>query len=177
MGLPAVLLALGALVGCTPHRGAGPASSTAPPPTSTTTAVTTPPAPVPAATTSCPYLSIGVVQNANGQHVGKVRISAAHSGTPPSCFFYRYDDRLQVAVRIYRASTAQARTVVNAAAPVATSDKAQEPAGWQGGSQPTKTGAVYAVAKGGTAVVVTTNQAQTIKAKVLAVDAIKALKL
>ena len=45
------------------------------------------------------------------------------------------------------------------------------------GAQPTDEGAVYAVAKGPQAVVVTTNQEQTIKAKVVAQETISALGL
>jgi len=66
---------------------------------------------------------------------------------------------------------------VDRVAPVATANPAQLPDGWTGGSQATDGGAVFAVAKGGTAVVVTTNQAQTIKAKRVAEKTIAELGL
>ena len=60
---------------------------------------------------------------------------------------------------------------------MATSDPAKLTDGWSGGSQSSKTGAVFAVAKEGTAIVINTNQAQTIKAKRVAEKAIEALNL
>jgi hypothetical protein len=71
---------------------------------------------------------------------------------------------------------AVAQAIVNQAAPVNSADPANEPAGWQGGAQSNGKTAVYAVAKGGDAVVVTTNQPQTIKARQIAVEAISKLK-
>lgn len=136
-----------------------------------------PAAPTASVTASCPYLTNQVAADANGQHIGAVKISAAVSGQEPSCFFYRPDGNEQLSVRVYTGDPATATAIVNAAAPVATSNPATEPAGWQGGSQSTGSGAVYAVAKGGHAVVVTTNQAQTIKARVVATDVVTNLGL
>jgi UPF0176 protein len=145
------------------------------PATGATQAAGVPPAPTASVSASCPYLPNQVVADANGQHVGSVKISAAVSGQKPSCFFYRPDGHEQLSIRVYTGDAATATAIVNAAAPVSTSNPATEPAGWQGGSQSTGSGAVYAVAKGGHAVVVTTNQAQTIKARVVATDAITTL--
>ena len=51
------------------------------------------------------------------------------------------------------------------------------PGGWSGGSQPTADGAVFAVAKQGTAVVITTNQRQTVGARRIAEQVIATLGL
>jgi hypothetical protein len=135
-----------------------------------------PPEPPPARSGTCPYLDTGVVARANGQHVGKVRLSAGRNHAPPTCFFYRGDGRRQLTVRPFAGDARTARAVVNAAAPVATSNRAEDPPGWQGGSEVRQHGAVYAVAdRHGHAIVVTTNQRQTIKAKQVALRAIKKL--
>jgi hypothetical protein len=52
---------------------------------------------------------------------------------------------------------------------------AELPGGWSGGSQPTAAGAVFAVSRQGTAVVVTTNQRQTISARRVAEQVISTL--
>lgn len=110
----------------------------------------------------------------NGQHVAKVRISSDSRKTP-TCFFYRPDGGVQLTVRPYRGESGTAHALVDAAAPVKTSAKATDPPGWSGGSQPTDSGAVYAVAKGDAAVAVTTNQRQTVKARQVAERTIQAL--
>ncbi|WP_211260566.1 DUF2020 domain-containing protein [Amycolatopsis jejuensis] len=134
-----------------------------------------PPDPKPARTAKCPYLSNEEVQDANGQHVTKVSVSADQPH--PTCFFYRPDDSLQLTVRVYVGTSEVATALVNKAAPVDTSNPAAEPAGWKGGYQPSGDGVVYAVAKGDAAVIVTSNQKQSIKARTVAKKAIAALKL
>jgi hypothetical protein len=141
--------------------------------TTSTQAVAAPPTPVPAADGKCPYLDSAFVADANGERVGKVKLSVG--GGTPACFFYRPDGGVQVTVWVYAGGAATA--VVDRAAPRETSNPASSPAGWRGGSQPTSTGAVYAVAKANSAVVVTTNQSQTIKARRIAEKAIAALGL
>lgn len=137
-----------------------------------------PPAPHPARTANCPYLDRDGVARTNGQHVGKVRIGAPGADGPhPACFFYRPDGSLQLTVRVYVGSADVAHALIDAAAPVATSAMANDPAGWTGGEQPTRDGAVYAVTKGNAAVVVTTNQHQTIKAREVAEQTITGLRL
>jgi hypothetical protein len=170
----------GILTGCGPDT----AASSTPGDTITTqisvpaSGVTIPPIAPPAIIGACPYLRTVFVEDANGQHVGKVRISASQGGQPdPVCYFYRPDGSLQLTVRVYTGDAPTATAIVNQAAPVATSDPATDPTGWQGGSQANATGAVYAVAKGGHAVVVITNQKQTIKARRVAEQAIGALGL
>lgn len=157
---------------CGRHGERPEASSPAPPPA--TTRVTAPPRPAPATAATCPYLDATTVADANGQRVTGVKTSA---GDPPACFFYTYRSRLQMSVWVYRGTRKVAGAVVDRAAPVATSSKATEPAGWTGGSEVTGSGAVYAVLSGGDAVVVTTNQKQTVKAREIAADTISALHL
>ncbi|HEX2129949.1 MAG TPA: DUF2020 domain-containing protein [Actinophytocola sp.] len=139
--------------------------------------VEVPPVAEPAADGPCPYLDTAFVESTNGQRVGGTKVSAAAEGGTPACFFYRPDGDVQVTVQVYNGEPAAARAFVDRAAPVDTSNPAELDGGWAGGSQPTDEGAVYAVAKEGAAVVVTTNQDQTIKAKLVAEEAIGALGL
>jgi hypothetical protein len=168
------------LAGCGPRSEAGKATPVS---VMTSTVVTTPPAvPVPpaptaASTASCPYIDQQIVADDNGQHVGSVKISAPVAGQPhPMCFFYRPDGNVQLTIRVYVGTPDVATALVNQAAPITTSIPATEPEGWNGGTQPIPHGAVYAVAKGGDAVIVTSNQLQTIKVKRVAVSAIQGLK-
>lgn len=133
-----------------------------------------PPAPEPSAGGPCPYLDQAFVEDTNGQRIGEVKTSADE---PPACFFYRSDGGLQMSVRVYRGEPGVAKAIVDQAAPVDTSNPAELTGGWSGGAQPTDEGAVFAVAKDAEAVVVTTNQEQTIKAKVVAQETISALGL
>src|SRR5262245_418019 len=101
------------------------------------------PAPRPSADGPCPYLDKQVVASMNGQRVGSVRISADRPH--PACFFYRGDGAEQLRTWIVVATPGVAGATVDAVAPVATSDLAELPGGWSGGSQPTSDGAVFAV--------------------------------
>ncbi|TDQ05151.1 DUF2020 domain-containing protein [Labedaea rhizosphaerae] len=134
-----------------------------------------PGAPKPAADGPCPYLDTEFVMDANGQHVTGVKVSA--DKPHPACFFYRPDGSLQVTVQVYVGDAKTARAIVDRAAPVKTSNPATAPDGWNGGAMPTPDGSIYAVAKGGNAVVTTSNQKQTIKAKRITVQAIESLGL
>ena len=125
-----------------------------------------PPTPQPAKDGACPYLDTTFVADANGQLVRKVMLSTDEPH--PACFFYANATEIQLTVRVYVGDAKIAKTSVNEAAPVADSSPATVPAGWEGGSMTTSSGAVYAVAKDGAAVVVTTNQKQTIKARRIA---------
>jgi UPF0176 protein len=139
------------------------------------------PAPVmpqPVADGPCRYLSAASVQAANGQRVTAVRVSETGPDRPyPACFFFTGDGAVQLRTWIVVTTPAAAHAVIDAVAPVATSDLAELPGGWSGGSQPTPDGAVFAVARQGTAVVITTNQHQTISARQIADQVITALKL
>lgn len=137
-----------------------------------------PPEPLPSGggdTSSCPYLDRAAVETTNGQRVGSVKISADRPH--PACFFYRSDGREQLRTWIVVATPEVAGATVDAVAPVATSDLAELPGGWSGGAQPTSDGAVIAVARHGTVVVVTTNQHQTIGARRIAEQVIATLGL
>jgi hypothetical protein len=122
----------------------------------------------------CPYLEQSFVEETNGQRVSKVEISADQ---PPACFFYRPDGNVQLSIRVYTGDANVAKALVDEAAPVDTANPAELTGGWKGGAEATDDGAVYAVAKDATAVVVTTNQEQTIKAKQIAQESITALGL
>ncbi|GLZ41328.1 hypothetical protein Acsp05_49520 [Actinokineospora sp. NBRC 105648] len=179
MIIAAPLLALAACATEQPAaapRPSSPAASIAPSPGGSGSApVAVPAAPEPVADGPCPYLTSSVVAEANGQHVTKVRTSA--DKPQPACFFYRPDGSVQLTVRIYVGEAAVAKALVDEAAPIATSSPASSPSGWKGGSLSGDGKAVYAVAKAGTAVVVTSNQEQTIKARRITETVIKNLKL
>jgi hypothetical protein len=123
----------------------------------------------------CPYMDSNFVAQSNGQHVSKVQTSA--DKPYPTCFFYALSGNVQLTVRVYVGEPAVATALVDQVAPVDTSNPAEEPAGWRGGYEAIDSGAVYAVAMQGTAVVVTTNQKQSIKARTVAKQAIAELKL
>ncbi len=165
---PAVAL----LAGCSATTVSGTA---APSPPSASTGAELPPDPQPGETADCPYLGSEVVAEANGQHVSKVRVSADQPH--PACFFYRPDGKIQLTVRVYVGRPEIATALVNKAAPIDSSNPASDPAGWKGGYLSGDDGAVYAVSKGASAVVVTTNQKQSVKARTVAKKAIAALKL
>lgn len=172
--LPLVALAACTTATPTPEPAPQPPTTAAPTTTTAPAEATAPPAPEPSADGPCPYLAGADVADANGQRVGAVKVS---DGDPPTCFFYRSDGNLQLTVRIYSGEPDVAEAVVDEAAPVDSSNPAKSPAGWDGGSLAGDDGAVYAVSKAGTAVVVSTNQEQTIKARRIAETVIGALGL
>ncbi|MGH3530255.1 MAG: DUF2020 domain-containing protein, partial [Pseudonocardiaceae bacterium] len=115
------------------------------------------PAPQPMADGPCRYLPAAAVQAANGERVVAVRISDTGPDRPqPACFFFAANGTVQLRTWILATTPQVARATVDAAAPVASSDLAELPGGWSGGSQPTTDGAVFAVSRQGTAVVITT---------------------
>ncbi len=125
---------------------------------------------------TCPYLAGDVVAAFNGERVTRTRLDPTLD--PPACFFDSYGDTQQLSTWVLRAaSPAAATAVVDRAAPVATTDPADQPAGWTGGSSGGSDGAVYAVAKGSVAVVVTSDQAQSVKARRVAEQVITTLGL
>jgi hypothetical protein len=131
---------------------------------------------------ACPYVSNDEVSDDNGQRVASVKVSSGSDGQPhPVCYFYRPDGGWQMTVRIYVGTPAVAIAMVDQAAPVATSNPAVQPPGWNGGSASLGSKgtvrAVYAVAKGGTAIVVTTNQLQTIKCRLVTIAVVAGLHL
>ncbi|MEQ0561306.1 DUF2020 domain-containing protein [Amycolatopsis sp. NEAU-NG30] len=168
---PAVAL----LAGCSATIVSGTAAPSPPSASTGTAGAELPPDPQPGRTADCPYLGSEVVAEANGQHVSKVRVSADEPH--PACFFYRPDGKIQLTVRVYVGRPEIATALVNKAAPIDSSNPASDPAGWKGGYLSSDDGAVYAVSKGASAVVVTTNQKQSVKARTVAKKAIAALKL
>ncbi|MGH3998462.1 MAG: DUF2020 domain-containing protein, partial [Pseudonocardiaceae bacterium] len=154
---------------------AGPPSEVLPATPGPVTPPPTPLSPQPVAQGPCDYLPAATVEAINGERVGAVQVSADRPY--PACFFLRGDGAVQLRTWIVVTTPEAARATVDAAAPVATSDLAELPDGWSGGSQPTADGAVFAVARQGTAVVVTTNQRQTISARRIAGQVIAALGL
>ncbi|MFT7835323.1 DUF2020 domain-containing protein [Saccharothrix sp. BKS2] len=157
------LLVLGAVAACGTDEPAAAPTTTSTASTSANAPAGPPPAPEPAVDGQCPYLGSSFVQEANGQLVRKVRLSADQPN--PACFFYANATEVQLSVWVFEGEPGAAEAVVDRAAPVSDSNPATEPAGWEGGSLTNDGGAVYAVAKGGSAVVVTSNQKQTIKAR------------
>jgi ATP/maltotriose-dependent transcriptional regulator MalT len=137
--------------------------------------IETPAVPEPTTDGECPYLSSGVVAESNGQLVRKVRLSQDQPN--PACFFYANATEVQLSVWVYKGDAKAAKAIVDRAAPIAKSNPATAPEGWTGGSLTSADGAVYAVAKGATAVVVTSNQEQTIKARRITETVVTNLKL
>jgi hypothetical protein len=179
--LPSLLL-LGALTACDAAAQSQSTPTTAVPtttasPTTTTVAKPTGPPAVPEPTVdgACPYLDTKFVQEANGQLVRKVRLSADQPH--PACFFYANATDVQLSVWVYQGEVKIAKAIVDRAAPIADSSPATVPEGWSGGSVSNADGAVYAVAKLGNAVVVTSNQQQSIKARRIAETVVGNLQL
>ncbi len=127
---------------------------------------------------ACPYLNGEWLQNTNGQRLTGVTVDNRFD--PVACTFWSYEDvpQAQVMVRKMRTNS-DAVKVVDIAAPVNTTLKALKPDGWSGGRKggDKKSGAIYAVWKDETAVVVWTAQAQSVKAQQIAEETIKNLKL
>lgn len=171
--VPALAAAITVSAGCAPAPQ--PAAPSAPPSPSKAAPVAIPAAPEPTASGPCPYLTNSFVSDANGQKISKVKTSAEEPH--PSCFFYALNGKIQLTVRIYVGEPEVAKALVDQAAPVSTSNPASDPSGWKGGYQAAGEGAVYAVSKGAAAVIVTTNQKQSVKARKVTEQAIGALKL
>jgi UPF0176 protein len=173
-----VTVAGGLLALLTAACGALPAAPTPIEPSAVAPPAMAPPTPQPVAEGPCRYLPVAAVQAANGQRVAAVRVSGTGPGQPhPACFFLAANGTVTLRTWIVVATPEVARATVDAAAPVATSDLVELPGGWSGGSQPTTDGAVFAVCRQGTAVVITTDQRQTISARRIAQQVIAALGL
>jgi UPF0176 protein len=163
---------VGMLAGCGPNGGtiagtAAPVGTITSHAQVTTPSVAAPLAPRPAVrASSCPYLKTADASYDNGQKVSSVEVSSAADGQPhPTCFFYRSDGVLLLTVWD---TSAVATAIVDQAAPIATSNPETRPTGWQGGSVSLPSGAVYAIAKGGTSIVVTSNRPETVNCRLVA---------
>lgn len=128
----------------------------------------------------CPYLETQWVADTNGQRMTGLGIDERFD--TPACVFWSYPDEPQLSVIVRHMHTPEEATaVVDWAAPIDTTEPAEEPEGWSGG----RVGggiaghetALYAVAKGTVAVVVFTNQEQSLKAELVAKEVIKNLNL
>lgn len=126
--------------------------------------------------TACPYLDTEWLANTNGQRVLAMGIDSAFD--PPACVFWSYDSvpQAQVIVR-HMPTREEAIAVVDWAAPVDTTSAADQPAGWDGGRGGDDASSVYAVHKDTTAVVVFSNQGQSVKAQTIAAQVISNLGL
>lgn len=127
----------------------------------------------------CPYLDAGFVADTNGQRITDSGVDASFA--TPACVFYSYPEQPQLVVMVrQQESFDKAMEVVDFAAPIDATSPAQlptqDPAGaqtWEGGrgpiaDGPTGPGSVYTVAKETTAVVVWSNQEQSVKAEAIA---------
>lgn len=126
----------------------------------------------------CPYLDGEWLQNTNGQRLTGTGTDERFD--PPACVFWSYEDYPQATVMVRHMRTnSDAIAVVDHAAPIDSTLKALDPEGWSGGRRggDEESGAVYAVWKDETAVVVTTAQEQSVKAQKIAEETIKNLKL
>ena len=123
----------------------------------------------------CPYLDTQWVANTNGQRMIAQGVDARFN--TPACVFWSFPDEPQATVIVRHMPTAQAAiNVVDWAAPIATTEPVDEN-DWSGGRSGNPQGAVYAVQKGPVAVVVFSNQEQSLKAELIAKEAIKNLNL
>ncbi|RAV34441.1 DUF2020 domain-containing protein [Corynebacterium heidelbergense] len=126
----------------------------------------------------CPYLEGGWVETTTGQRVTGTSLDTRF--IPPACFFWSYEaeaPQLTVLARTFPTHE-QAVAAVDAAAPIDSTQKALDPAGWSGGRcGGPGGGSVYAVWKGSTAVIVTAAQEQSVKAQQVAEQTIRALAL
>ncbi|SQG63520.1 putative secreted protein [Corynebacterium renale] len=121
----------------------------------------------------CPYLDTQRVADTNGQRVTGSNVDTRFE--VPACVFWSYPEEPQLEVIVRRlGSVADAGAVVDHFVPVAESERAELPGGWTGGRMgATGTGAAYAVAREGDAVVVRTNQEQSFKAEQVAEEVIR----
>lgn len=130
---------------------------------------------------ACPYLDSQWVADTNGQRMTGQGIDQRFD--TPACVFWSYPPEPQLTVIVrHMPSPQEAVAVVDWAAPVADTEPASKPAGWDGGrfggtgpeGQPK---AIYAVAKDTVAVVVFSNQEQSFKAEQVATKVIENLGL
>lgn len=133
---------------------------------------------------ACPYLDTQFVADTNGQRMTDQGVD--YRFDTPACVFFSYPELPQAVVMVrHMGNFEQAMQVVDFAAPIASTSPAELATGsgtWEGGrgtvdASPTGTGSVYAVAKDSTAVVVWSNQEQSVKAETLAQQTITNLGL
>ncbi len=124
----------------------------------------------------CPYLSDDAVASINGQRTGPTQVIDVQPH--PVCVFYRSDGGPLASIRVIQADTPQAAVAaVDQHVPIGSSNPAQQPPGWTGGSMVTDQGSIYAVSKGTIAIVAESNQQQSIKGRQMVITAIQNLGL
>lgn len=124
----------------------------------------------------CPYLDNEFIAQTNGQKVTSTGTDERFD--PPACGFWGYGENPQVTVLVrHMPDEQQARDVVDWAAPIDSTDPASLDGGWEGGRSGGDNGAVFAVQQGATAVVVWSDQAQSVKAQFIAQHTIDSLGL
>ena len=177
-GLLAVTLALGA---CSSQETASTDSAPAPHDAAPSSAAPGDGLPVdataePNTEEACPYLDTQWVADTNGQRMTRTAVDKRFS--TPACIFWSYPEDPQATVVVREMpDVEQARAVVDWAAPVDSTELA-EFAGWSGGRGVfDEAYSVYAVQKDNKAVLVWSNQLQTLKAELIAQEAIKNLGL
>lgn len=123
----------------------------------------------------CPYIDPGWLEETNGQRLTKQGVDTRFP--TPACVFWSYQDDPQATVIVRDMPTVEdARAAVDWAAPI----DATEPAsfdGWEGGRGVVNEHAVYAVQKDTHAVLVWSNQQQTVKSEQITHEAIANLGL
>ncbi|MDK6806467.1 DUF2020 domain-containing protein [Corynebacterium guaraldiae] len=123
----------------------------------------------------CPYLDTQWVADTNGQRMTRWGIDKRFS--TPACVFWSYPEEPQVTVLARQMpSVDEARAVVDWAAPVEDTELAEFD-GWSGGRGVFEDHTVFAVQKDNHAVVVWSNQLQTLKPQLIAQEAINRLGL
>ncbi|WP_123959202.1 DUF2020 domain-containing protein [Corynebacterium pseudopelargi] len=124
----------------------------------------------------CPYLDAQWLAETNGQKVTRTGVDERFD--PPACGFWGYGDLPQATVLIrHMPDEEQARAVVDWAAPIDSTEPATLPGGWDGGRAGGPEGAVFAVQRGPVAVVAWSDQAQSLKAQLIAQEVINNLGL
>lgn len=124
----------------------------------------------------CPYLDSQWVAETNGQRITYQGVDNRFD--TPACLIWSYPEEPQAVVLVREMPDEDAAIeVVDWAAPIKQTEPAEEPAGWSGGRGVIDERAVYAVQKGNVAVAVWSNQLQTVKAELIAKEAIKNLEL
>ena len=123
----------------------------------------------------CPYLDTQWVADTNGQRMTRWGVDKRF-GTP-ACVFWSYPEEPQATVIVREMpSVDEARAVVDAAAPINETELA-ELDGWSGGRGVFEEHSVFAVQKDTHAVLVWSNQLQTLKPQLIAQEAISRLGL
>ncbi|WP_186302168.1 DUF2020 domain-containing protein [Corynebacterium singulare] len=123
----------------------------------------------------CPYLDTQWVADTNGQRMTRWGVDKRF-GTP-ACVFWSYPEEPQATVIVREMpSVDEARAVVDAAAPINETELAEFD-GWSGGRGVFEEHSIFAVQKDTHAVLVWSNQLQTLKPQLIAQEAISRLGL